>query len=82
MHAHAAVDAHGPLIDRLKLSLGLSQLVYQTAYHLLEEDLQRDDTRRPAVLVHDDRHLLMPLLHLDEERAHQLRLRHEDGRPH
>ena len=57
-------------------------LVDDLPHDLLEEVLQGDEAGGAAVLVDDDRHVELVLLHLPEELGHLLLLRHEHRRPH
>ena len=54
-----AVDADAPLVELLDRLVRQVVLVLDLADDLLEEVLERDDAGDAAVLVHDDRHVLV-----------------------
>src|SRR5438105_5438573 len=82
MDRHAGIDLEGVLVDGDGLVFMTAELIANVADELLEQHLQRHDTSRAAVFVHDDRHLVTGALHLEEERSDQLRLGGEHGGSH
>ena len=54
-----AVDADRRLVDALDRLVREIELVLDVAHDLLEQVLERDDAGRRAVLVDDDRHVLV-----------------------
>ena len=75
-----AVDADRRLVDPLDRLVGQVELVLDVADDLLEQVLERDDPHRRAVLVDDDRHVLVRAAELGEQRGEVLRLGHDVGR--
>ena len=72
-----AVDPDRRLVEPLDRLVGEVELVLDVADDLLEHVLERDDPRRRAVLVDDDRHVLVRLPELREQGAEVLRLGHD-----
>ena len=70
-----AVDADVLLVDPLDGRVGEVELVLDLAHDLLEHVLERDDPVHVAVLVDDDRHVLLLAPEVGEERGEVLRLR-------
>ena len=76
-----AVDPDRRLAHPLDRLVWEVELVLDVADDLLEQVLERDDARRRAVLVDDDRHVLVRPPELREQRAEVLRLGHDVRRP-
>ena len=70
-----AVDPDVRLVDPLDGRVGKVELVLDVADDLLEDVLERDDPVDVAVLVDDDRHVLLLAPEVGEERGEVLRLR-------
>ena len=77
-----AVDADVRLVDPLDRRVRKVELVLDVADDLLEEVLERDDPLHVAVLVDDDRHVLLLAAEVGEERGEVLRLRDDVRGPH
>ena len=76
-----AVDPDRRLVDPLDRLVRQVELVLDLADDLLEQVLERDDALRRAVLVDDDRHVLVRAPELGEQRGQVLRLGHDVGGP-
>ena len=68
------VDDHGVLVDLLDRFVRQVELVLDVPDDLLEQILERDDPLHVAVLVDDDRHVLVRAPELREQRGEVLRL--------
>jgi hypothetical protein len=75
------VDANRPVVDALHSLVGQVELVLDFADDLLEQVLQGDDPLHRAVLVHDDRHVLIRPAELPEHGGKILRLRNHRRGP-
>ena len=76
-----AVDANVRVVDALDRRVGQVELVLDVADDLLEQVLERDDPLHVAVLVDDDREVLLLAAEVGEEGREVLRLRDDVGRP-
>jgi hypothetical protein len=77
-----AVDADVGLVHALDRGVGQVELVLDVADDLLEQVLQRDEPLDVAVLVDDDREMLLLAPKVGQERSQVLRLRHDVGGAH
>src|SRR2546422_4200990 len=82
MDGHPGVDLKGMLVDGDELIFVAAKLIAYVTDKLLEQHFESHDACRAAVLVHHDCHLVTGALHLEEERADQLRLGREHGGSH
>ena len=82
VHRVARTHDHRPVLTALDRGLLHVELVDDVAHQLLEQVLERDQPRRAAVLVDDDGHVELLLLHLAQEVRDLLGLGYELGRPH
>src|SRR6266571_316218 len=82
MDGHPGVDLKGMLVDGDELIFVAAKLIAYVTDKLLEQHFESHDACRAAVLVHHDCHLVTGALHLEEERADQLRLGREHRRSH
>ncbi len=76
-----AVDADALLVESLDRRVGQVELVLDLADDLLEQVLEGDDPVHDAVLVDDDRHVLLLAPEIGEERGEVLGLGDDEGRP-
>ena len=76
-----AVDPDRRLVDPLDRLVRQVELVLDLADDLLEQILEGDDALHRAVLVDDDRHVLVRAAELGQQRGEILRLRHDVGGP-
>ena len=75
-----AVDPHVALVDALDRLVREVVLVLDLAHDLLEQVFERDDPLEGAVLVDDERHVLVLAPELRKHRREVLRLRDDMGR--
>ena len=76
-----AVDAVVVLVDLLDLLFGDIELVLDLADDLFEQILERADAGRAAVLVDDNREMVVRLPEFLQQRGEVLRLRDDVRRP-
>ena len=74
-----AVDADARLVEPLDRGVGKVELVLDLADDLLEQVLEGDDPVHDAVLVDDDRHVLLLAPEVGEECGEVLRLGDDEG---